>query len=420
MTTVTRNEFARELSRNGGALNINDLSPELAKLFEQYGVSRKDLARAAGKDGQIRGRSEFQKLFKAVDRVDQNGSATSFRTRDDLVDGSSVPTQAGELYDALKQDVAAYRQMAHQRGVIHLGMREASKSEVAALDEAARGQGGVHSIPGWKSEGKVTVDGTEYDLTTKSGLDSFCRKCVDLGMPKDKAKAFRAFLEGRDKDVRDDFAQLGLALFNVGEGKLAANRLVLSGHSGGNSVDGDDLSEVKFDDVVTVAKMFSKGAAKIEHIAVSACNCGYVEQIDQFRGAFPNLKSYLGYSGFSPKAETNAPKHLKKWEGMTDGDDPSRVDKFGGDTATWNVVDGYQGYVRSVADLEKDIASGRSAWEPYENGTKTAKPGMHDSALDDYYLSLTRLEYHPNVSAKRKAEIAAHRKEVLAVRLAMH
>ena len=420
MTTVSRNEFARELSRNDGALNINDLSKETAALFKQYGITEADLKKAAGKDGQIKGSREFKKLFGKVDKVDNDGSARSMRTRDDLVDGSSVATKAGELYDALKKDVESYRQMAHNRGVIHLGMRKASTSEADALGKAAKNQGGVHSIKGWDSNGKVTVDGKSYDLTDKKGLDAFCQKCVANGMPKKQAHEFRKFIEGQDKNVRDDFAQLGLALFNAGEGKLAVNRLVLSGHSSGDGVESDGMEEVSFENVAKLAKMFPKGAGKIEHIAVSACNCGYVEQIDTFKRAFPNMKSYLGYSGFSPKAETNAPKHLKTWEGMTDGDDPSQVDKFGSDTATWNVKDGYRGHIQTVASLETDAKNQRSAYEKYANGSKTAKPGTHDADLDEYYITLTRLEHHPSLSSARKAEVTKERAKVFLLRMTNH
>ena len=417
MTTVTRSQFVQELQEDGGALNINDLSAETDKALEDAGVSEKDLKRIAGKDAQIRTRAEYQRLFRLLDRVDTDKNPRTF----DM--GTAEVSLAGHAYEALKKEADAYRSQAQHRGIIHVGMRPESKREVRALEGVTKGQGGVKSIQGGNVDGVIRTKDKRYDLTTKEGLNEFEALAVKKGMSKAQAKAFVDLISRQNDESRDDFAHLGAALFRTGKGDHTVNRLVLSGHSGGKDVYGDDNGEIDFDELAELAKIFPKGAAKIEHVALSACNCGYVEQIDKFRAMFPNLKSYFGYSGFAPSAEKSAPSHLRRWEAMTDGDDSSQVKPLAGTiVATWTKVNGFQGPTsgKSVEDLEKVVAARREAWDRYVRGDRKPVAGRPDAELNAYYTAVVHVLYHPDVSAPRRAELEKHRDDVFAVRMEMH
>lgn len=139
------------------------------------------------------------------------------------------------------------------------------------------------------------------------GLNSFrdALKAKPDKMSDDQAQKFVDFLKTQSKNSRDELAQLGLSFFRTGEGKLPANRLVISGHGFLGEISGDQDGEVfTLSGVEKLAKVFPKGAEKIEHVAVSACFCAGDETFATLRGAFPNLKSAFAYNEFSPKAET--------------------------------------------------------------------------------------------------------------------
>ena len=92
--------------------------------------------------------------------------------------------------------------------------------------------------------------------------------------------------------------------------------------------------------VAAVARLHPEGAARIEHLAISSCNSGSGARL--LMTVFPNLESVWAYDGASPKAEHGAPVHLRRWEGLTDGDQPGRVDPGPRNVTTWNLEDGWQ------------------------------------------------------------------------------
>jgi hypothetical protein len=281
MSTITRKEFAKELSQ--GTINVNDMAPENKEKLNKAGITDKQLAKIAGKDGQIHGEKEFKKLFKAVDKFDKNHSNSSIAT--ERKDGT--PTKSGIIHEGLKSEVNRNRDKASRQGVIHLGMREESSKEAEALEKGnKKAQGGVHRIEGFKSEGKITYNGKKLDLKTREeGLAQF-QDALTSGpdkMLKDQAKKFVDFLATQKNESRDELAQLGLKFHQTGEGKLPVNRLVISGHGFDGEISGEGEGSFKLTDVEALAKVFPKGAAKIEHVAVSACFCASKEHFDTLR-----------------------------------------------------------------------------------------------------------------------------------------
>lgn len=414
MSTINRKEYTNDLAK--GAINVNDMAPETKEKLAKAGVTDAQLAKIADKDGQIHGADEFKKLFKAVDKFDKNGSATSFETHDT----AGNQTTSGAVHEALKSEVDRNRAKASMQGVIHLGMRDASTNEVDALKKGnPAANGGVESIKGYESNGKIKHNGKDFDLTSKAGLTSFCNELTKGPdkMPKDQAEKFVKFLEGQKKESRDELAQLGVKFFQAGEDKLPVNRLVLSGHGWDGEISGDDGGAFKLTDVEALAKVFPKGAGKIEHVAVSACFCSGKAHFETLQTAFPNLKSAFAYNAYSPKAETGAPAHLKKWESMTDGDDPSQVDPAFKKTATWNVKDGIQGLPKiTLPEAMKAADALSGALEAYETGGKDPSEGPSDSKLNEYYERLAVVIQHGDASPEEKTEYEAIRKEVFKLR----
>ena len=415
MTTINRKEFVSDLSK--GAINVNDMSAETKEKLTKAGISQKDLVQIAGKDGQISGASEYQRLFNLIDKSDRNRSANSFAGTDD----KGVQTKSGLAYDAMKSEVDRNIAKANAQGVIHLGMRPTSVLEADALAKAnPAANGGVVRIEAYKTEGVMTYEGKQHDLKTEDGLRNFCH-ALTTGpdkMSKAQAQKFVDGLETMKKESRDELAQLGLSFHRMGNGSLPVNRLVLSGHGDAvGTVGGDDRGAVRLADIERLARVFPQGAAKMEHVAISACFCAGRANFEDLKRTFPNLKSAFGYNEFSPKAESGAPSHLKRWESMTDGDDPSQVDPKFGNTATWNIADGFQGLPKmTLKQAEEAVKDTEWAHERYLTGTKDPTQATRDSGLDEYYVTLSDLIRHPDISPQRKAEVDEIRKAVLKLR----
>jgi hypothetical protein len=417
--TITRGQFVQALGSDGGSLNINDLPADLQQKLLDAGVDAGDLQRIAGPDAQIRGARELGALFDLLDQVDSDRSAQSFAHKQST-DANAAPTLAGAAYDKLKEEVASRRQAAQSQGIIHFGMRPASEHEVRALRaETPAASGGVHAIKAHASDGKVDYAGRSFDLGTDAGRIAF-RDALVAGpdkMPAARAQALVDKLGGVDVKTRDELAQLGLALHRVGSGDLAANRLVISGHGSGRSVLGDGTGSIKHDTIREIARLFPEGAARIEHLAMSSCFSAKSNELDQFRRDFPNLKTFWGYNGTSPLAETSAPAHLRTWASRTDGDDPSAMDPKGKNAATWNKAEGEQNFSTvSWADAERALRTSESVWANYQSGARRLPPGGRDADLDRYYRDLQNALASPDLPAASRPALEQRRDEVLRVR----
>jgi hypothetical protein len=415
-STVTRREFAHGLSADGGSLNINDLPPELSAKLRAAGVDAQDLARTAGADAQLRGEAEMGALFDLLDRLDRNGSSSSFRSS-----VGDVETPPGAAYDALNEEVARRRLAASSQGVLYLGMRAACDPEVSALQaKTPAAMGGVHVIRGAASNGVLQDDGRMFDLRTPEGLKQF-RDVLVSGpdaVPRDRADSLVKILGGKDvANTRDELAAFALALHRAGKGELPIDRLVLSGHGSGDGLGGDNTGWITHQVLRDIARVFPEGAGKIEHLAISACFSAKSPELDRFRGVFPGLKSFWGYDLTSPKAETSAPAHLATWAGLTDGDDPSRVDPKGKNVATWNIVDGEQAFghvpwfVAQQALLESE-----SVLDQYRSGIRTLSPGGHDVQLERYYQNIQNALGAVDLPAPERPGLLRLRDEVLRLR----
>jgi hypothetical protein len=417
--SITRRQFVQDLSKDEGSININDLSPELAERLKGANVSAADLQRIAGPDAQISGANEFGALFDRLDRVDDDHSSRSLKIS---TGGDDAPTLAGAAKEALDREVADRRLAAHSQGVVHLGMRPESEAEVRALERVTpKSKGGVTSIRGYASDGitSATPGGPSFDLRTDAGQKDFRDALVapPLNIPAARADALMTEMRGVRETSRDEFAQLALALHHIGTGELPANRLVISGHGMGDRVFGDAGESLTYESIRKLGTIFPEAAAKIQHLDLANCFSAGEAELDKYRAAFPNLKSVWAYNGFSPKAEHGATKHLEDWARKTDGDDPSRVDPRGSNAATWNNVDGRQGFSQlDVFEAEAAITRTQAVWDDYKTGKKTLKAGEHDPALDRFYERIQDALALSALPAERRIELTALRDEVLKVR----
>jgi hypothetical protein len=418
-TTISQREFVSQLAASEGSLNINELPPALQKKLQDAGVDPAALKRIAGSDAQISGEREMTALFKLLDGVDHNGSSRTFDIDQKDSAGATRPTPLGEAFKALEAEVESRRQASRSLGIVHVGLRAPSTREVTALrDVTPASKGGVHSIAGYASEGKVTLGGRQHDLTTTAGRDSFRLAAIDRGVPAARAQALVDLLATAEPKTRDELAQLGLALHEIGTGARHASRLVLSGHGSGFEVLGDNPGEtISHETIRKLAHLFPEGSGKITHLAMSSCFCAKESELEIFRDAFPAVKSVWLYNGLSPKAETSAPAHLEDWATKTDGDDPSRVDPRGSNAATWNIVDGRQRFPQlTLAQAEAALTAAEPVWREYQSGRRTLARGDSDPELNRYYFRIQDALSVTGLPDARRQELLRLRDDVLFTR----
>lgn len=241
---------------------------------------------------------------------------------------------------------------ARQRlAVAYLGMNAASADrEATALSATGAAVTRIESTPG---DGSVVLDGRTHDLATAAGARAFVGALAArtaLG-PAERLALERAFAAGEGDDAlvgaRDELARLAIAWATAGS--ATPPRWVLSGHSLGADVHGEDA--LPFRSIRELGRAFPSAAAAIESLHFAGCfTGGQIDALDAWREVFPNLQSAWGYAGFSPEAPVH---HLAAWEGATRAGS-HRFGVMPQGVVTWSANDG----VRDAA-ASADLAAGR-------------------------------------------------------------
>ncbi len=383
---INQTVFLKRFLSDTESIHIGDMDPKLRQTLKQHNIDNNALKIVAGEDGIIKNKQEIKHLLS----LSKNKSTKS--------------KQNIKLYRALLDELDRKKKESQYQSILHLGMREESIHEVTMLEQISN----VHRIE------------TKHKQTSVQEL------VEQENMSLDKAKAFIDFLSEQtilNPKNASILYHVGLNLHDIEQGKIKANRLILSGHSGGATLFGNDSAHwITFKNINNIASLFPEGAKHIKHIAVSACHSGYEDTLALFRQAFPNLKTYYGYTGPSPTAETSSPKHLKRWAQMTaHHKDPSVLDPFFTHVSTWNTIDGFHGPIvgKTWEELNQSVLTTQYAYNRYYNGERNIIVGTRDSELNWHYIHLTRLLHHPDLPQDKYNSLYDYHKEVLALRLAL-
>lgn len=233
------------------------------------------------------------------------------------------------------------------------------------------------------------------------------------------------FLRNVDAAARDSLAQVVKVFYQAELGKIRLERIVLSGHSNGVALWGDDEGSHrggKFlvdKDMERLTKAFPRAAAQVQDVMFSACFS--VTSIDLVVKVFPNLETAWGYAEFSPSAGKGAEQHIAQWERETRGNQELQKRDGRGTAALWTrgaTAGGGRGYIRNdPADtpVESLLDDFRVMWPDisamYEG----------DDALDAAWLSLPyrtvqQIITHPDTPADKKVIAERLRDELLRMR----
>ena len=299
----------------------------------------------------------------------------------------------------------------NKNGIVFMGLNGFAADESRKLNELNRGSGGAISALPKEKQDHIKRHGQEFDLTTAEGSASYA---ATLGLPNNKAIEVANFLLAAGSKSRDELAQFVRILSEAEMGERKIDRMVLSGHSIGSQIWGDDNGTVQMTQFEDLAKIFPSAMGQVDHLMFSACYSGGENRMMEHQNAFEGVESIWAYHGSSPGTWTGAMDHMGAWEKATEpGKDASGVDpelakgfRKASKVSTWNATDGYQGdQPMSYQEIERQLQSQDSVFQEHFSG-QTNVENSQAGPLRNYYNLLQRAASHPQIdSASRQIVI---------------
>lgn len=300
-------------------------------------------------------------------------------------------------------------------GIVLVGLGTYAHDEASRLNAANRDDGGAKSVRQRGHEQDVlTRGGRKFDLAKSEDVEAFVAL---IGLPAAQAEAAGKILNGAGNMAKDEMGQLIEVYAQAESGVRNMDRLVLSGHSVGDQIWGDDNGWIQFSEFEDLKNVFPKAAAQVKHLMVSACYAGGEANMAKFHAAFPSLDSIWAYTGSSPGTWSGAMVHMDQWEAATEHDqDGSKVDpeaagnsRKAENIATWNSTDGYQGESpMDLSTVESELTSQESTYQRFFSGEE-AVANSQAGPLRDYYNLVQRALQHPDLASGRRAELEKRR-----------
>lgn len=299
-------------------------------------------------------------------------------------------------------------------GIVHIGLNKYAHDEAKVLNDANRGAGGAKSVrQRGHEQDVVTRNGARYDLTLGEGVTGFVGT---LQVPQSVAEDIEDLLTNTGGKAKDEMAGVVEVYLQAEQGIRNMDRLVLSGHSVGSQIWGDDNGTIRFDMFERLREIFPNAAGQVKHLMVSACYAGGERNLQRFHDMFPNLESIWAYSGSSPGTWTGAIPHMESWEKATEDKDGTDVERGlargtrkADNVATWNLEDGYQGEKPfSISELESELRGEESTFQRFFDGQEEVT-NSQSGPLRDYYNLLQRVLQHPELDNARATQLEGRR-----------
>jgi|GEM_PF-1323908 len=300
--------------------------------------------------------------------------------------------------------------------VVFVGMNEGARYEADKLKQWA--PEGVAFVGPRKLQDRALVKGQLVDLSSPDGQQAFAHS---LGLEGPAAAKMQQTLALTEDWGRDEMAQLARLFAQAERGERSIERLVLSGHSLGAGLWGDDNGEIGWAALESLAQTFPKAARQVKDVMVAACYAGGRTQVERFKGMFPKAESMWGYSGSAPGAHSGAVWHMKRWEKQTRGNKAPTVNRAsvshlrkGKNVAVWTEAKGYDNGQpqRPIAQLQADYGRTRDLVPLYLSGARQMKnPGQ--GPLREHYNNLQALLQRTDLPETQRAPLEAERSLVI-------
>ena len=314
----------------------------------------------------------------------------------------------------LNQPTGERERNPNKNGIVFLGLNTYAHDEARTLNQLNAGAGGAVTARPQVVQDHITHNGKSLDLTTEEGAATYV---ASLGLPDQKAVEVATMLHEAGDKSRDELAQLIRILSEAEMGERSMERMVLSGHSVGSQIWGDENGNISFTFLSKLLELFPAATEQLEHLMLSACYSGGEARMDQYHEMFPNLGSIWAYHGSSPGTWSGAMDHMAAWESATEsgkdaaGVDPSLADgmRKASKVSTWNKVDGYQGdKPMSIGEIEQSLSSQEHIYSSHLSGAEEVEDSQ-SGPLRDYYALVQRALSHPDLSSSRVAELEVRR-----------
>lgn len=283
---------------------------------------------------------------------------------------------------------------AQEDTVLFLGMNDGAKDEVQFLEKRGVAVTRILSKP--------------LTLSTRSEVADKVRR---LRLPELATAQLVEALWQSPELARDELLQLAVAFSKPPH----PTRMVLSGHSVGSGVWGDDNGFLSWTALEILARIFPKAAQAMEDVHLSACYSGGEKAVERFRGIFPNLKTFWAYEGSAPGSASGATTHLGRWEKATLEDtalltrESARGTRKGEEVAVWSLHGGYEGKNRvPIDDLRALYSRQQSVFEDFFWGHTSVRDSQA-GPLREYYGTLQRLLQHPALSSQERSLLESQR-----------
>lgn len=280
----------------------------------------------------------------------------------------------------------------HEDDIVFVGLNPNSHLEAEALAQHANVLA-IHDRP-------------QLNLESDASVAPFV---AALALSRGQTFAITRLLAECSPQIRDELGQLCQIWARAEHGEPLGGRLVLSGHCYGSGMFGEGNGEFNFDALARLAQTLPRAASFIQDLAVDGCNSASLQNIDLFREAFPNLKTFWGYEGHAPGASSGAITHEARWEKATRGPTGhldrrvASATRLGAEVAVWSKVDGFKDGKAQASrrTLEARVQEGRSFAAQADRGevdvveTQVGPLRMH-------YESLQDLLRHPQTPASER------------------
>lgn len=276
--------------------------------------------------------------------------------------------------------------------ILYVGVNN-YKPEVTQLGATYTGRSvKVSTVTVTEHEEKTQVGGSTFDLTTDDGIHAFAN---GLPVNGEQVDMIEKLIKDQSSRNRDELAHvISIYATTDDDGQDRLSRVILSGHSYGESVYNEDVKgAIEFKALVRLADIFPKAAAQTRHLLILACLAGDEDLIKNvYQKAFPSLRTFWGWTRATCPTGPGAAAALEKWTKLTDKD-PTTLPLPPTTQANW-AMGSYQ--TNEPVDA-KALMDGLRADEPkfneFVNGTKVSTDA-HSGFLFDYYQRARTASLH--------------------------
>lgn len=299
----------------------------------------------------------------------------------------------------------------HNDDVLFVGMNPGSTQEIRTLRQAGARVVAVQDSR--EGDDKLAAGGVVHDLSTAEGALAFTRT---FGLPAEQTTSISRVLLECPHDARDELGLVAEAWAAAEKGGSAPSRLVLSGHSVGTGVWGDENGMLTLDALAALGRAMPQAARQVEDVHIAGCYSGGEYAILRLRAIFPHLKTAWAYAGSAPGAASGATVHLALWERATRGTSTdldreiAERTRRGESVVVWTVDKGYRGEhaPAPIAEMRAGLAYLAPVFAQFMRGELEVEDPQ-TGPLRDYYDALQMLLQHPELPEEERPALEEQR-----------